>query len=873
MKRRLGFSTRSPMKAQTLLLAAGIGTLVALAPQRTHAQASSVPDTAEAYLSLRAPGAGEVVITALFADSAVFLPIGELFEQLHIDYAYDAASRVINGFYLHQDDRYEIDLSDLSARRERGGPVTISANEIVVAAAGVYLAPAVFERLFALDAEVDLRELTLRVAAGEPLPGEQLAERQRERARAGLPEALQPHAPLRFPRQSHLLKGGALQYTLSASHAADAALFAADLAAATELLGGDLQASYQKASAASSPGRFDGRWRYVFGEENALLQQVQLGSLTSRTLHGLQVDGARVTNEPVNARTTQGTYLVVGTTRPNWEVELRLNGELIAFGPADERGRFRFDVPLSYGGSLVTLKYYGPSGEVIVEERRIEVPPVLVPRGVLEYDLSGGRVESIGRTGAQGRVHYGVTDWLTTGIGVEHVAYDGRRPAFYATTALRLPKSFTVALETAPGYLHRGTLQGAFPSLAYLFVSATRAANDALYNPTAVRQRVTGRTYIPVQLMGAPLGFTLAGELGEHWAGGANRDAHLDVMLNLPRFKPSIGYIVSRYRHDAHSLVLAERLNVGLFTAPTLRGRAGRLLGNALFDLAAEYDLARGGWHLLRLEAARSISQSARAAISIEHSPALNENHLELRYQLDVTAFRASTSARSELGSVSVAQTLRGAVFLDEASGRIDVSARDQIGRAGATFRMYFDENADGAFTPGEPVIPGGAVRFRESASVRATRGGLLRAEDLVAYRRYTVHVDPSQLPNPLWLPQFDSFSFVSEPNSFKIIDIPFYAGGVVEGRIADSRQPAQVNLGGLRVQLRPLGGATPRTVTTFSDGTFYVMGVPPGEYEAVLEAAQLQRLDRGIDLPARRFTVRALPEGDSVEGINFQLQ
>jgi hypothetical protein len=186
---------------------------------------------------------------------------------------------------------------------------------------------------------------------------------------------------------------------------------------------------------------------------------------------------------------------------------------------------------------------------------------------------------------------------------------------------------------------------------------------------------------------------------------------------------------------------------------------------------------------------------------------------------------------------------------------------------------MFFDNNGDGAFTSGEPVIPGGAVRFRHSASVRPTSAGLLRAEDLLPYYRYTVHVDPTQLPNPLWLPEYDTFSFVSDPNSFKAIDIPFYAGGVVEGRLQDAGEPGQHHMAGLRVQLRRLDGTVTRAVETFSDGAFYAIGVPPGDYEARLDEDQLRRIGRVAEPPSRRFTVRALPDGDAVSEIDFMLR
>jgi hypothetical protein len=79
--------------------------------------------------------------------------------------------------------------------------------------------------------------------------------------------------------------------------------------------------------------------------------------------------------------------------------------------------------------------------------------------------------------------------------------------------------------------------------------------------------------------------------------------------------------------------------------------------------------------------------------------------------------------------------------------------------------------------------------------------------------------------------------------------------------------------MAGLRVQLRRLDGTVMRAVETFSDGAFYAIGVPPGEYEARLDEDQLRRIGRVADPPSRRFTVRTLPDGDAVSEIDFMLR
>jgi hypothetical protein len=58
----------------------------------------------------------------------------------------------------------------------------------------------------------------------------------------------------------------------------------------------------------------------------------------------------------------------------------------------------------------------------------------------------------------------------------------------------------------------------------------------------------------------------------------------------------------------------------------------------------------------------------------------------------------------------------------------------------------------------------------------------------------------------------------------------------------------------------------------TFSDGTFYHMGVPPGQYTLEPDAAQLELLGVKAEPATRSFEVRESSSGDVVERPDFGL-
>jgi len=78
-----------------------------------------------------------------------------------------------------------------------------------------------------------------------------------------------------------------------------------------------------------------------------------------------------------------------------------------------------------------------------------------------------------------------------------------------------------------------------------------------------------------------------------------------------------------------------------------------------------------------------------------------------------------------------------------------------------------------------------------------------------------------------------------------------------------------------LPILLVELGSGTRTIVESFSDGSFYRMGLPPGRYEATVEAAVLDRL--GLGVRPIRFELRpsrsAGEPGPTVSGLRLLLR
>ena len=91
--------------------------------------------------------------------------------------------------------------------------------------------------------------------------------------------------------------------------------------------------------------------------------------------------------------------------------------------------------------------------------------------------------------------------------------------------------------------------------------------------------------------------------------------------------------------------------------------------------------------------------------------------------------------------------------------------------------------------------------------------------------------------------------------------------GNVVRPIGAEDRPVA-----GLKVHLKAVDADLQVDLPTFSDGTFYHMGLPPGQYLVQVDSTQLAILGVSSHPATRTFTVHETPAGDLVEGLDFVL-
>ena len=116
--------------------------------------------------------------------------------------------------------------------------------------------------------------------------------------------------------------------------------------------------------------------------------------------------------------------------------------------------------------------------------------------------------------------------------------------------------------------------------------------------------------------------------------------------------------------------------------------------------------------------------------------------------------------------------------------------------------------------------------------------------------------VDTTSLTSPWWTPGFPAAAVMPTPNLVRSMDVPIVIGGVVEGSLLLDQPSSRLLERPLPIVLTHRESGTRTVVESFSDGSFYRMGLRPGRYEATVEDSVISRL--GLRADTARFELRA---------------
>ncbi|HMA44806.1 MAG TPA: hypothetical protein VKO86_12345 [Gemmatimonadales bacterium] len=726
---------------------------------------------------------------------------------------------------------------------------------------------------------VDWAGLTATLMDAGMLPVGQRA--RRDAARAALARRREAAvADVRLGLERERWDGLVLDYSLFApgGRPVEAGSYAFELGG--DAFGGSVAIGAHSVGAANAGvARGDVSWTGVW-EESRWLKQLRLGDGFSTGPRTRELRGVALTNAPFLRPALLGTSQYLGRLEPGWSVEAYQNGQLVAVDTTDVGGQYGFAIPVRYGENPVDFVAYGPLGDVRQFDRTYRVLSELLPARRFEYGLSGGACRDP-RCRASGNLdlRYGLTPRVTVQGGADRFWRDGLADLWhpYALVTANPTNDWALELSGIGNALLRGAVL--FEPSVDLRLSAAAATFDT-HTESPIVTVAGQRSAWNFAALLRPLPkyglFYFEGTLDRIRAlTGTTTRARLgaSVQTGATRLMPYVR--IERQAVQGTGSSTAPFLGVSAFVLP--QPHWGPVLGPAFLRGAVESRLPSGGGVARVTQASLFASRPLWGGVSLETGIVWQRGSrgplIQLTLNTYLSAMRSYTTMSAAAGSpATVSQLVQGSVLWDRAGGRLAAAPGPSIERAGVAGRVFLDENQNGRYDPNEPPLAGVRVVVGSRLAVSDSQGAF-RVWDLMPFEPVDVLVDSLSIDSPLLVPAFARATLVPNPNRFRTFDVPVVAAGVIEGHVSREVGGTREPVGVVALVLTDRRTGARRRFTSFSDGSFYLMGVKAGDYELSADGTGDAEVGAGLVAAPLRFTLEPQAAATGRSGLELVLR
>lgn len=791
----------------------------------------------------------------------VYLPLVDVFTTLEMNITADPARGRFSGYLFKRNDKFEISLEKGKART----PYTdqkLTGLDYFYDGQELFLRIDLFEPMFGLPFEFNFSRLRVYLPLNKELPAYQKFVRRK--AHENLLEKRVELRDVRFlAHQREMLKVGVADWTVSTSPVGGGGQYAT-LNTGAMLLGGDFSLS----ATGNTRVGFDSdqlktRWRY-YVEDKSYVTHVNVGDLFTGGGLSRSLRGAQVTNKPLIQRRYFQTISVAGDVGPDWEVELYVDNKLIDFTLTDQDGSYRFDLDVFYGSSIVTLKMYGPNGELRTEERFVRAPFNLLPKGELDYTFSLGKGEFSDSADLYSNLNsqFGVLSAFTVGVsGDLPLGSAGDEKATFAVEAALQPLSNIVLSSSfSPNNRVQYSLNYSKPSLINITGSYIGFFDNPTRNRLSQKSRLTVSLSSPLRIWGKSLGLRANVSLDKF-------DLFKTTNMNYG-LSASIGPTHFNYlgKYKTTHLQAFSLTNISSQLFATIRiSRWLRPQMRVEYSHSDE-ELVKYGVYL-----SKRIFRTGQITLSFERNNINESNTYMMTFNL-LTDFATVSSRTMVIGKqISSTQMYRGSIQFDQDSKDLRFSRRSAVGYGSAVVRPFLDANYNGVFDDDEELIRGLRAKISGARGYRRS-DDLYIFERLRAYGEHMVEIDMYSLDDPTLRPANENLQVLVNPNMVTTINVPVVTASDVSGSIKRFTFAGDVGAGGIRLNLLNLSKDVISQIVTFNDGDYYFLGLLPGRYRAYPDAKQLEKYGYYADPEFIEFEVEPVAGGVSIEDINFVL-
>lgn len=712
----------------------------------------------------------------------------------------------------------------------RGDTFSLPPGAVAEHAGDVYVGTASLARVLGAEVDVDWGSLRIVITRHDPpFPAQARARIQARRSRL-----VRPAGPTEGPFVPYRARSGGLvfDWDIGATPTRDRA--AARAAVGAAVLGGDLTVGGSIASDPEADAILEASYRRLFPERR-WINQLLLGQVVTQDLAPRSIIGAVVSNIPQQRDAYFAEVAVAPEMPEGWEFEVYQSGRLVGFSGAGANEPVI--VPVRYGQTPLEVRMVGPSGEEVVSPYRYRVPITHLPPGRTEYSMGAGvcpaaRCERI----AYGEIRHGLGQRLTLGGGLQ-------------------------ALSEADSLRLRPSLLASFvPDRHWALGVEARAQEFARASVNRIDDRgrllgVSGSLHQPT--FGQP---SFLGGADSRWQVQATAGLH--PLRVTGRFDGVTGEGLDRLRFGVgRSLARGYgelAVETGSFGDDRLTGRATTILPERwwAFDRPVSVSTSFGATteELRLLELSTSLRPLADSYLSatVQWNGDRQDVYLSITFRQVLNAARIDAAAAHRSGSPTLNLAANGSIAMAADRG-VHFTHRNLQGRAGVVGRVYYDRNGNQAFDNTDEPAPDVSVLVGGTRT-RTDSNGFYSVWNVTPYEVTAVAVDTLSGIDPRYTVLAGGSLLRPVPHLPNRVDFPLAETREILGRVV---MESGHGLGGVEVRLVSTETNQRHTARTFSDGTFYVSRLLPGEWVIEIAQPSLETLQVRSDPPRMRIRVQ----------------
>jgi hypothetical protein len=269
----------------------------------------------------------------------------------------------------------------------------------------------------------------------------------------------------------------------------------------------------------------------------------------------------------------------------------------------------------------------------------------------------------------------------------------------------------------------------------------------------------------------------------------------------------------------------------------------------------------------------KNIFRHAVANLSWEENLSSKTRDIQVGLRYDFSFSQSAVNAVIGNKTTTFIESAKGSLMADSHSHFLGVSNTSSVGKGGLVILTFLDMNCNGKYDQDEPKVTGLNLKLQGGRIFTDMKDSIIRVFDLQPFANYFLEFDANSFPNVAWQLRFRSMSTITNPNQFKLIEVPVYVFGEASGMVYTSENVSLQGIGRITVSFFDEKNNCVGKVLTEPDGYYSFLGLPPGTFTVRLDEEQLAKLKLSTAPVSRTITITKSKEGDLAGDLDFILK